>query len=53
MFSAPNIGGLGGGLVLLTSEASVKHVLKDNFENYTKPENDIFWDILRPSAWFC
>ena len=36
VFAAPNFGGLGGGLVLLTKEASVKHILKDNFDNYEK-----------------
>eukprot|EP00931_Biecheleriopsis_adriatica_P053309 TRINITY_DN31187_c0_g1_i2.p1 TRINITY_DN31187_c0_g1~~TRINITY_DN31187_c0_g1_i2.p1 ORF type:complete len:531 (+),score=61.62 TRINITY_DN31187_c0_g1_i2:68-1660(+) len=27
--------------------AIIKHVLKDNFDNYTKPEREIFWDNLR------
>lgn len=27
--------------------AVIKHFLKDNFDNYTKPENDAFWDTLR------
>lgn len=35
--------------VLLRDPASVKHFLKDNFENYTKPpsDRDTFWKHLR------
>ena len=43
VFSAPNFGGLGGGLVLLTTEESIKHVLKDNFDNYEKGSRFRSW----------
>ena len=33
---APNVGGLGGGLLVLTTPAAVRHMLKDNFDNYQK-----------------
>jgi len=34
----PKIGIIRGGLFFLTEPASVKHVLKDNFDNYVKGE---------------
>jgi len=34
----PKVGIIRGGLFFLTEPASVKHVLKDNFENYVKGE---------------
>ena len=40
---APNIGALGGGMMVMTSEASVKHVLKDNFDNYVKGDEFQAW----------
>ena len=33
---APKLGAIGGGLIMLTSEASVRHVLSTNFNNYVK-----------------
>ena len=39
----PNIGALGGGMVVLTSEESVKHVLKTNFDNYIKGNEFQAW----------
>jgi len=40
---APNIGALGGGMLVLTTEESVKHVLKDNFNNYVKGQEFQAW----------
>lgn len=37
---APKLGALGGGLIMLTSEASVRHVLSTNFNNYVKGKDE-------------
>jgi cytochrome P450 len=33
--------------ILVRDPAVIKHFLKDNFDNYSKPECDMFWDTLR------
>jgi len=33
--------------LLVRDPAVIKHILKDNFDNYSKAENDLFWTILR------
>lgn len=40
---APSLGALGGGLVVLTNEENVRHVLSKNFENYVKGNEFQAW----------